>query len=155
MQSCAPRPTPSDAQSDVAQSDIVAQDSSDSGACVMQDVTITPPFNTTLCGRESDGGLQVCGAPCAGGTCAGDCRLCVASEFEGTIGIACRPRAGSTTNCPTSVCQPSDCPNGCETCASPLFCIPDQTLADGATPSCVGTTCDPANGCAAGCRAVG
>ncbi len=155
--SCAPRPSPSDAQSDASPSDVAQADTSesDAGACTMQDVTMTPPFNTTVCGREADGGLELCGAPCANGSCSAGCRLCVNNEFSGNIGIACSRRAGSTASCPGSVCQASDCPTGCETCVSPLFCIPDQTMADGATPACVGTTCDPANGCGAGCRAVG
>ncbi|MBL8677776.1 MAG: hypothetical protein JNK05_01320 [Myxococcales bacterium] len=149
--SCAPRPAPPDAQSD-GSSDVAQNDG---GACMMQDVPISPPFARTLCGQDVDGSLRTCGAPCSDGTCSGNCRLCVASEFEGDIGIACRPRAGSMADCPRRVCQASDCPTGCETCLSPLFCIPDETMADGATPMCTGTTCDPANGCPAGCRAVG
>ncbi|MFO0561130.1 MAG: hypothetical protein U0269_24140 [Polyangiales bacterium] len=155
--SCAPRPSPSDAQSDGAQGDVAQSEtgSGEAGACEMRDASSTPPFNMTLCGRDNDGGVQSCGAPCDNGTCSGGCRLCVANQFEGEIGIACRPRGGSMANCPSRVCQPSDCPAGCETCESPLFCIPDQTMADGAMPNCVGTTCDPMNGCPAGCRAVG
>lgn len=160
--SCAPRPSPSDAQSDGAQTDTAQNDSAqtdtgsgEGGSCEMRDASSTPPFNTALCGRDTDGGVETCGAPCDNGTCAAGCRLCVANQFEGEIGIACRPRGGSMASCPSRVCQPSDCPAACETCESPLFCIPDDTMADGSMPNCTGTTCDPMNGCPAGCRAVG
>jgi len=151
--SCSPSPAPTDGSTQ----DIAMQDSAPSdGSCSMQDATSTPPFDRVLCGRVVDGGLESCGAPCTNGACSADCRLCVANEFEGAIGIACRPRAGSSASCPMRVCQASDCPSaGCESCISPLFCIPDQTMVDGSMHSCVGTTCDPANGCPAGCRAVG
>lgn len=157
-----PSPTPptdaagDGAQSDGAQSD-VAQDSTpgDGASCTMQDASDTPPFNQTLCGRDTEAGLRSCGAPCTDGTCSDGCRVCVADQFGGGIGIACLPRAGSTASCPSRVCQASDCPSGCESCQSPLFCIPDGTLADGATPTCNSQTCDPATGCPPGCRAVG
>lgn len=156
-----PSPTPpSDAASDGAQQDVgsdVAQDTtaSDGASCTMQDASDTPPFDRNLCGRDTEAGLQSCGAPCSDGTCSAGCRLCVADQFAPIIGIACLPRAGSTAACPSRVCQSSDCPSGCETCQSPLFCIPDGTLADGAMPTCNTQTCDPGSGCPAGCRAVG
>lgn len=149
--SCAPRPAPSDAQPQ----DGSVDGHGDSAACLMQDVPENPPFPTMLCARETDAGLQTCGAPCSDGTCSAGCRLCQSSAFSNVPGFACLPRAGSTADCPSTVCQPSDCPAGCESCESPLFCIPDETMADGATPSCVGRTCDPMNGCGPGCRAVG
>jgi hypothetical protein len=147
---CAPRPAPDDARADDARTDGATSDGS---ACVPDDAM---PYPDRLCGRtDGDGGLTSCGPACSNGTCSGDCRLCVASRFYGTVGIQCLPRAGSTAACPPSVCQPSDCPAGCETCEAPLFCIPDPTMADGGSDRCVtSNTCDPA-GCGPGCRAVG
>jgi hypothetical protein len=141
---CAPRPAPEDARAEVV---------TDGGACVPDDVM---PYPSRLCGRvDADGGLTACGLACSDGTCSGDCRLCVASRFYGTVGIQCLPRAGSAAACPAYVCQPGDCPSACETCEAPLFCLRDSTASDAGSGPCVpSSTCDPA-GCGPGCRAVG
>lgn len=68
-------------------------------------------------------------------------------------GFSCTPRAGMAgrVTCLTErVCDPAECPEGCEACQKPNVCVPDQEGAVCASRY----ACSP-DGCSEGCRAIG
>jgi hypothetical protein len=112
-----------------------------------------------ICARPSDAGFEsyeYCSERGCGDTCPAGCRPCLARPFGEGIGLFCTPTRGSAAQCPPTVCAESECPQGCQTCTSTLFCIPDEVADGGERPVCdhPQTVCDP-TACQPGCRAVG
>ena len=153
------RPTPVEdsTSNDVANVDVSSIDVGSNDANCDRDVGEFNP--RPVCARLADGGFERferCGELPCNDTCQAGCMRCLELPFGQGIGLKCRRMPGSVANCPEAVCSEGECPMGCQTCTSPLFCIVGVIPDSGIRPICdnPSSVCDP-TACAPGCRAVG